>query len=105
MLISATSALVLYWTLPEIWTTDNARNYFEHLDLSEGKPLYDAFGDLENYMLTQGITNRKYFVRKHILSFLKDCEQDNRNGQVIVLAAGIAPLSAEIATLFPKCTV
>lgn len=105
MLISATSALVLYWTSPEIWTTRNARDYFEHLELAEGKPLYDEFGDLVNYMLTQGITNRKYFVRKHILAFLEDCEQKNQHGQVIVLAAGIAPLSAEIATLFPKCTV
>lgn len=105
MLISATSALVLFWTAPEIWTTGNARSYSEHLDLSEGKPLYDSFGVLENYMLTQSITNRKYFVRKHTLEFLNDCERQNRNGQIIVLAAGIAPLSAEIATLFPKCTV
>jgi hypothetical protein len=105
MLISATSALVLFWTSPDIWSTDNARKYFEQLDLSEGKPLYDAFEPLENYMLTEGISNRKYFVRKHVLAFLAESEKENKNGQVIVLAAGIAPLSAEIATLFPKCTV
>ena len=102
MLISATSALVLNWTTNEIWKTDNARNYLNNLDLSEGMPLYNAFDELENYMLTQGITNRKYFVRNYTIAFLRKFEQEKKNGQVIVLAAGIAPLSVEIATLFPK---
>jgi hypothetical protein len=105
MLISATSALVLYWTSPEIWTTANARNYFAHLDLREGKTLYDSFSKAENEIETEVLTNRKYFVRKHIVSFLEGCEKENKSGQVIVLAAGIAPLSVEIATLFPNAIV
>ena len=105
MLISATSALVLNWTSIEIWQTKNARDYFNSLDLSEGRLLYNAFDGLENYMLTQAITNRKYFVRNNTIEFLKALEHEDKNGQVIVLAAGIAPLSAEIASLFPKTTV
>jgi len=102
VLISATSALVLNWTSNDIWKTNNAREYLDNLDLSEGNPLYNAFDELENYMLTQAITNRKYFVRNYTIAFLRKLEQEKKNGQVIVLAAGIAPLSVEIASLFPK---
>ncbi len=105
MLISATSALVLNWTSKEIWETKNAREYFNSLDLSEGKPLYNAFEAIENYMLTQAITNRKYFVRNNTVEFLREFEHEKKNGQVIILAAGISPLSVEIASLFPKTTV
>jgi O-methyltransferase involved in polyketide biosynthesis len=105
MLISATSALVLNWTSSEIWKSRNARDYINSLDLSEGSELYNTFDGLENYMLTQAITNRKYFVRKHTIGFLQECEHENTKGQVIILAAGIAPLSVEIASFFPENTV
>jgi O-methyltransferase involved in polyketide biosynthesis len=97
MLISATSALVLNWTSKDIWETENAQDYFESLNLSEGNSLLNRFSELEKYMHTQSVTNRKYFVRKTIIEFLEGKEE----GQVIILAAGIAPLSVEIATLFP----
>jgi O-methyltransferase involved in polyketide biosynthesis len=101
MLISATSALVLNWTSKDIWKSKNAREYFESLDLNEGESLLIKFSDQEKYMHTQSVTNRKYFVRKHIVEFLKE----NKKGQVIILAAGIAPLSVEIASLFPESIV
>ena len=52
-------------------------------------------------MHTQAVTNRKYFVRKHTVEFLNE----NGKGQAIILAAGIAPLSVEIASLFPESIV
>jgi O-methyltransferase involved in polyketide biosynthesis len=105
MLISATSALVLNWTSKEIWKSKNALEYFEGLDLSEGNSLLKMFDEQERYMHTQSVTNRKYFVRKHTIEFLNACQNENENGQVIILAAGIAPLSVEIASLFPKTIV
>lgn len=101
MLISATSALVLNWTSKEIWKSKNAREYFESLDLSEGNSLLKMFSEQECYMHTQSVTNRKYFVRKYALEFLNTCQIENKKGQVIILAAGIAPLSVEIASLVP----
>jgi len=105
MLISATSALVLNWTSKEIWKSKNALEYFEALDLSEGKTLFNMFDEVESYMHTQTVTNRKYFVRKHTIEFLNKCQNENNKGQVIILAAGIAPLSIEIASLFLESIV
>jgi O-methyltransferase involved in polyketide biosynthesis len=105
MLISATSALVLNWTSKDIWKSKNAREYFEALDLIEGKALLNEFDELERYMHTQSVTNRKYFVIKHTIEFLKNCQHNDKKAQVIILAAGIAPLSVEIASLFPKSIV
>jgi O-methyltransferase involved in polyketide biosynthesis len=105
MLISATSALVLNWTSKEIWKSRNAQEYFEALDLREGKTLFNMFDELESYMHTQTVTNRKYFVKKHTIEFLNICNRENKKGQVIILAAGIAPLSIEIASLVPESIV
>jgi O-methyltransferase involved in polyketide biosynthesis len=105
MLISATSALVLNWTSKDIWKSNNAKAYFETLDLSEGTALLNRYDELERYMHTQTVSNRKYFVRKHILRFLDTCRINNQQGQVVILAAGIAPLSVEIASLVPECVV
>jgi O-methyltransferase involved in polyketide biosynthesis len=103
MLISATSALVLNWTSKEIWTTGNAKEYFAGLDLSEGDRLLAQFDEQSRFMQTQSVTNRKYFVRKHSLEFLN--KHQNLNGQAIILAAGIAPLSVELASIHPKNAV
>jgi len=105
MLISATSALVLNWTSKEIWKSKNALDYFLSLDLSEGEELYKEFDALENFMLTQAVTNRKYFVRKYSIAFLEECRNKSVQGQVIIIAAGISPLSVELASFFPQTKV
>jgi len=105
MLISATSALVLNWTLKDVWQSTNALNYLNGLDLREGEDLYCQFDVLENHMLTQAVTNRKYFVRRHAVEFLAQCQTNHQQAQVIILAAGISPLSVELASLFPSCTI
>jgi O-methyltransferase involved in polyketide biosynthesis len=103
MLISATSALVLNWASKEIWTTRNAQEYFAGLDLSEGDQLLARFDEQSRFMQTQSVTNRKYFVLEHSVDFLN--EHQKGNGQVIILAAGIAPLSVELATIHPESLV
>jgi O-methyltransferase involved in polyketide biosynthesis len=105
MLISATSALVLNWTSKEIWKSKNALAYLEGLDLSEGDKLLERFDSEERFMQTQTVSNRKFFVRKQAMAFLKGCQDQDKTGQVIILAAGIAPLSVEIASFFPDSLV
>jgi O-methyltransferase involved in polyketide biosynthesis len=101
MIISDTSALVLNWTDPNIWKSQNALNYFKRLDLSAADSLLRLFNETENYMHTQAVSNRKFFVRKCAVEFL----EKNKDGQVVILAAGIAPLSVELASLFPEATI
>lgn len=101
MIISDTSALVLNWTSPEIWKSSNAQNYFSKLDLSAGDELLKKFDIIENFMHTQAVTNRKFFVRKNAVEFLGK----NPQGQVIILGAGIAPLSVELTSLYPESII
>lgn len=103
--ISATSALVLNWTNNHIWKTKEAIEYMDEIDLSEGDSILKLFSDEENYMHTQSVTNRKCFMRQSAVNFLKKCKAKKISGQVIILAAGIAPLSIELASLFPHSAI
>ena len=105
MLISDTSALVLNWTLKDIWKSENARAYFTGLNLSAADPLFKKFGDEENFIQTHLMSNRKFFVRKCAVEFAQKCEAENETPQIIILAAGIDPLSVEIASLYPNSVV
>lgn len=99
MIISDTSALVLNWTSKDIWKSKNTREYLAGLDLSAADRLLQMFDSQENFMHTQSVSNRKFFVRKCAVEFLEQCRIGHVTGQVIILAAGIAPLSVEIASL------
>lgn len=103
--ISATSALVLNWTDPKIWLSLMSAEYMRDLDLSEGKSLLARFSEEENFMHTQAVSCRKFFVRKTVCEFLERLQREGRSGQVAILAAGLAPLSVEIASLFPSSAV
>lgn len=103
--ISATSALVLNWTDPKIWLSPLAAEYMRGLDLSEGQSLLSKFSEEENFMHTQAVSCRKFFVRKKVCKFLEGLQREGRSGQVAILAAGLAPLSVEIASLFPSSAV
>jgi len=105
MNISATSALVLNWTTKDIYSSRNAQDYLTGLDLSSADPIFKTFNDEENFIYTQVMSNRKFFVRKQVMNFLEQCRGENQTGQVIILAAGIDPLSVEIASLYPSCVV
>jgi O-methyltransferase involved in polyketide biosynthesis len=103
--ISATSALVLNWTDEKIWQSNLAAEYMRDLDLSEGQSLLERFSTEENLMHTQTVSCRKFFVRKTVCDFLERLQREGKSGQVVILAAGLAPLSVEIANLFPASAV
>ena len=103
--ISATSALVLNWTDRNVWQSPLAAEYLRDLDLSEGQSLLERFSAEENLMHTQTVSCRKYFTRKTVCDFLERLQREGQNGQVVILAAGLAPLSLEIASLFPESAV
>jgi O-methyltransferase involved in polyketide biosynthesis len=105
MIIADTSALVLNWTSRDTWTSKNALDYFDRLDLSAADPLYNKFNKDMHFIQCQMLSNRKYFIRNAALAFLKQCKTQLIYGQVIILAAGIDPLSVELASLFPGSLV
>src|SRR5215471_5461820 len=105
MTVSDTSALVLNWTSKDVWKSKNAQRYFSGLDLSSADTLLRSFDEAENFMNTQIVSNRKFFVRKRVVGFLEKCKKMNVPGQVINLAAGIDGLSVEIASLYPESTI
>lgn len=105
MKISATSTLVLNWTDSKLWQSRETFNYNQQLDLSEGEPLFKLFSEEDTFMHTQAVSGRKYFMKKSVLNFLEELSNQGESGQVIILAAGLAPLSVEIASLFPTCMV
>lgn len=105
MKISATSALVLNWTDHKLWQRSEAIAYNSQLDLSEGEELFKLFSEDETYMHRQTVSGRKYFMKKNIFAFLQKYQDLNIDAQVIILAAGLAPLSVEIASEFPSCKV
>ncbi|MGI8951007.1 MAG: class I SAM-dependent methyltransferase [Chitinophagaceae bacterium] len=100
MIISDTSALVLNWTSKNVWQSKNAKDYFNNLDLSAADVLYKRFDKHLDFVQRQILTNRKFFVRKCVVEFLEQCKIKNVIGQVVILAAGIDPLSVEIASLY-----
>ncbi len=105
MIISATSALVLNWTDESLWQTNEAKVYGSKLDLSEGDSLLALYNKEERFMHLQAVTGRKYFMLKKATGFLKNLQEKSMDGQVIILAAGLAPVSVEVAALFPSSKV
>lgn len=98
--ISGTSALVLLWGGKEAYKSKLAEKYLEKLDLSPGYELYSECSKIwEPYH--EILRNRKYGVFK----FLESILTSDQNYQVIILAAGIAPLSLDIIEKFPDAVV
>lgn len=102
MNISATSALVLNWSDLSLWRTEQASAYLKQLDLSDGDPLLAQFSPEDRLMHVQVVTGRKYFMLRQILGFM---ETGEGKGQIVILAAGMAPISIEIAARFPQSHV
>lgn len=101
MKISATSALVLNWSAPNLWQTTQAKHYLKKLDLSKSKDLIQQFDETANYWHTQVVSGRNFWMKKAAVEFLKHYPQ----AQVAILGAGIAPLSVEIGSLYPECKI
>jgi O-methyltransferase involved in polyketide biosynthesis len=105
MKISATSTLVLNWTDSQLWQSQETLAYNQQLDLSEGEQLFKLFSEEDTFMHRQAVSGRKYFMKQTVSGFLKELRKKGESGQVIILAAGLAPLSIEIASIFTTCTV
>jgi len=105
MKISATSALVLNWTDQKLWQSPETLAYSNQLDLSEGEELFKLFSEKETFMHLQSVSGRKYFMKQKVCGFLQELNNKDKSGQIIILAAGLAPLSIEIASLYPNCKV
>lgn len=98
--ISGTSALVLLWGGKEAYKSNLAQKYFEQLDLSSGYELYNECSKIWE-LYHEILKNRKFGVFNFVESILKD----DSEYQVIILAAGIAPLSLDIIEKFPGVKV
>ena len=99
--LSATSAYVLLLSGKESYPLSDANGYFDCLDLTPGKSYFDnCFKIWPHY--DQVIKNRKFTINKICSSFF---EQSTDNRQVIILAAGLAPLSLELALAFSSVNI
>lgn len=102
MKISASSALVLNWTDNRLYTGPKVSRYISSLDLSEGDEMLSHFRPDQNYMHTQTVSGRKWFMMRETRSFIDMQEAKGLLSQIIIPGAGIAPFSAAIAELYPK---
>jgi len=101
MKISSTSALVLNWSDLKMYPGEKTQNYIKQLDLSEGDSLLRTMDDDQDYFHIKSVSGRKYFMWKHACAFLKE----HKNGQVVIMAAGIAPLSPALAEMYPESII
>ena len=105
MKISSTSALVLNWSDPNLYPGEKVNQYIKQLDLSEGDALMKLLDEEQHFMHTQAISARKYFMWTNTCHFLENCRQQNQTGQVIIMGAGISPLSAALAEQYPEAKI
>lgn len=98
--LSATSALVLLWTDRSLYATQIVKSYWEKLNLSAGVLLYEKCNAIwPRY--ERVINDRKWLIS----NWSKKILARNEMFQVIIFAAGWAPLGLELAELYQKCRV
>jgi hypothetical protein len=98
--ISGTSALVLLWGGKEAYKSSLAQKYLKQLDLTSGYELFNECNKVWKYY-NEIILNRKLGVFHLTESILNKAPES----QVIILAAGIAPLSLDIIEKFSHSKV
>lgn len=98
--LSTTSALVLLWTDRSLYKASVVKAYWDMLDLSSGTPLYNKCNAVwPRYNAV--INDRKWIIStwcKELLTF-------GQIKQVIIFAAGWAPLGLELANDHQDCDV
>lgn len=99
--LSPTSALVLKWTKGLCYNGELSKKYLELLDLSKGDDVFNECNKVCDFY-PEIIVNRKYSVWELIKFALKE---NNSINQIIVLAAGLAPLSLDIHSCFPDIDI
>ena len=98
--VSHTSALVLLWAGRSPYKSERALKFLDRVDLSAGKKLWEEFNSVFN-SYDEIILNRKFGVRYFWNNFL----QSRPDSQVILLAAGLDPISLDIADQFPEAKI
>ena len=98
--ISGTSALVLLWGGKEAYKSKLAQKYLEQIDLSSGHELFNECNKVWKHY-NEILRNRKYGIFSLTESILRHYPES----QVIILAAGIAPLSLDIIEKFPQAKI
>lgn len=98
--LSASSGLVLLWSGRESYKSKAAQSFFDKLDLTHSKPLYDEYNSIWS-SYDQVIKNRKFGV----WFLVKQALEKNNISQVICLASGLDPLSLQIADFYPDTHV
>lgn len=90
----------MLWGGKEAYKSKLAQKYLEQIDLSSGHELFNECNKVwEHY--NEIIRNRKFGV----FNFVESILNDNQEYQIIILAAGIAPLSLDIIEKFPQTKV
>jgi len=98
--LSPTSALVLRWTKGQCYTTPDSIHYLSLLDYSASDDLFEKLNKVwEHY--GEVVINRKLSIWELINSGLVE----NEISQVVILAAGLAPLSMELKVNFPELKI
>ena len=98
--LSPTSALVLLWDGDSSYTSRLSRRYLRCLDLKAGKKLFAECAKIWPHY-AENIKNRKHCIFQLATKFLTDIPKI----QIVILGAGIAPLSLEIHSSFPSAKV
>ena len=98
--LSPTSALVLRWTKGLCYTTFHSKKYLELLDYSASDDLFNKLNKVWKHY-GEVVINRKYSIWELIKSGLKE----NEISQVVILAAGLAPLSLELKINYPELKI
>ncbi|MBE8221774.1 MAG: class I SAM-dependent methyltransferase [Bdellovibrionales bacterium] len=98
--LSPTSSLVLFLAGKQSYLQKNTQKYLEYINFDKEavyiKEFIKIWPPMDNV-----IKNRKYAIKKMAFDFLNK----NNNAQVIILAAGLDPLSIEIASVYPKSCI
>ncbi|MFM2206985.1 MAG: hypothetical protein RL213_960 [Bacteroidota bacterium] len=105
MKISSTSALVLKWSDTSVYKSAAAVSFLSGLDFSAADEILRRMDEESNRMHTEAVSNRKRFFWKETSDFLEACAASGKTGQVVILAAGISPLSIDLADRFPGSRV
>lgn len=103
--LSDTSDCVLYWTRKDVYKHANTLKYLQYVDLSKGKQVFEYYEkDIWSHY-DQVIINRKQAIRHLCFEFLSQTLKKHPKAQVVILAAGLDPLSLELASYFDSIYV
>lgn len=98
--LSPTSSLVLFLAGRESYTHKNTQKYLDYINFDKESASIKDFIKLCPHS-DHIIKNRKYAVKKMAFEFLSK----HSKAQVLILAAGLDPLSIELASSFSEATI